>query len=78
MSAYDRVVETLQENGLRWKDIDQIHVRVETYDDLYSRASESMTTSNYETTDAPSIRVTRQKEKIVCVDENGMMQEYEI
>ena len=69
--SYQKVIDKLQENGLRWNDVDQIHLNPETYRDFRQRASDKVT-SNYATTDAPAVRETTGQEKIIYVSDNGM------
>lgn len=68
--SYDRVIDAIQENGLRWNDVDRILLNEETYDEFRDRAS--FETSDHLTEDAPAVRVTEGAEKIVWVADNGI------
>lgn len=70
MSKYQRVIDKLQENNLSWKEVDRILLNEDTYDEFQERSSFDM--SNYATSDAPAVRVTKGQEKIVHVAPNGM------
>ncbi len=71
MTAYQKVIDTIQENNLSWKDIDRIHLNPDTYEQFKERAS--FKTSNYATNDAPAVRETNGQECIKYVANNGIM-----
>lgn len=70
MTDYTRVIEKLNEHGLRWNDVDRILLNPDTYQDFKERAS--FTTSTYETNNAPAVRETTGQEAIVYVSNNGI------
>lgn len=76
MVEYQAVLDAIDEHGLRWGDIDRIHLQQEAYDEFRTRAS--MGTSNYATDDKPAVRLTNGAECIYFVDRSGEMQEIEL
>lgn len=71
MTAYQKVIDKIQENNLSWNEIDRILLNPDTYEEFKSRAS--FETSNYSTDDKPAVRETDGQECIKYVSENGMM-----
>lgn len=71
MTDYQKVIDKLQENNLRWNDVDRILLNPDTYEEFKARSS--FESSNYATTDAPAVRETTGQECIKYVAENGMM-----
>lgn len=70
--SYERVIDAIHENNLRWREVDQILLNEETYQDFRERASFTGETSDHFTKDAPAVRLTEGAEKIVWVADNGI------
>lgn len=69
MSNYQKVIDAINENNLKWEDIDRIQLNPETYADFQERSSFNKIKSE----NHPAIRKTNEEECIKYVSKNGMM-----
>jgi hypothetical protein len=76
VAGYDDVLNTIQQNGLSWNEIDRILLNPDTYAEMQSRASFDI--ADHYTSNNPAVRETDGEEKLVYVSKTGVELEVSI